>query len=113
MTPLGKALVSVNFEAEGARGAAPWLPVRARLPRKVAAAQLRRGRALCELPATAAGYALGMIGPARVDALAGLLSRPTREALVAEELSYGHLRVARSCFTQLADPDGAEAGAED
>lgn len=109
-----------GFEPDGARSASAWLSVRARLPQRVAKAQLRRGRALCELPVAEASYAAGAIGPDHVGALAGLLREPTHDAVVshegvlveaAEGLSYPQFTQALAYFAQLADPNGTEEAA--
>ncbi|HVB92342.1 MAG TPA: DUF222 domain-containing protein [Acidimicrobiales bacterium] len=105
---------------DGARSAPAWLATRCRLPRAQARRQVRRGRALRHLPATAAAFMQGGINGAHVDAIAAL-RRPGTEALLerdeamlvsqAGRLSFAHFTRALAYWEQRADPDGVEEAA--
>ena len=111
---------SGEWAADGARGTTAWLSTRCHLPQSVARAQLRRGRALPQLPLSAAAFCAGEIGVAQVDALAQAAAGPgpdtaaafaRDEALLvghAKDLKFAALRSVLSYWTQLADPEGAE-----
>ena len=86
----------------------------------MARAQLRRGRALPSLPLAAAAWCAGEIGVAQLDALAKAAGSPgpcaeafaRDEALLvghAKGLKFAAFRSVLSYWTQLADPEGAEA----
>jgi hypothetical protein len=118
-----------GWATNGAKTAGAWLSTRCHLPVPEAKAQLRRGRALASLPLCAAAFSAGEIGAAQVDVLAkaaqghpGAGERGTEEATAAlfardEALLVGSataMKFAPFCaavayWSQLADPDGAEA----
>jgi Domain of unknown function (DUF222)/HNH endonuclease len=105
----------------GARSATAWLRAEARLSRKDASGQVRRGRALRRLPEAAAAWGAGAITGDHVDLLAPLCSGTTQEALVRDEpvlvaaaRTLTHDRFARTLayWRQLADRDGTDRDAE-
>jgi hypothetical protein len=106
---------------EGARSAAGWLATRCRLPRSQARRQVRRGRALRSLPASARAWRDGDITGAQVDVIAALSNPVTAEALARDEamlvdqagtLRYDSFVRAAAYWEQMADPDGSEDHAE-
>jgi hypothetical protein len=109
-----------EWAADGAKGTAAWLSTRCHLPQPVARAQLRRGRALPQLPVSAEAFSAGEIGVAQLDALAQAASGPgpgTAEAFARDEallvehakgLKFAPFRSVLAYWTQLADPEGAQ-----
>jgi Domain of unknown function (DUF222) len=117
----------VNFEeskewaVDEATDVSAWLATRCHLPRSEARAQLRRGRALDRVPASAAAWAQGAIGTAQFDALVRAQATGpeadfarVEERLVdeAKTLKFNHFQRALDYWLQLADPDGAEEADE-
>ena len=105
----------------GARSATAWLRAEARLSRKDASGQVRRGRALRRLPEAAAAWRAGAITGDHVDLLAPLCSGTTEEALVRDEpvlvaeartLTHDQFVRTLAYWRQLADPDGTDQDAE-
>ena len=110
-----------NWEADGARSAQAWLRSECRLSHRQAAAQVRRGRHLRHLPATAGAFARGDITSDHVDVLVAADSPRTGDALVEGEEKLvdeaGHLRHDQfvrlmAYWRQCADPDGTDDDAE-
>lgn len=109
------------YGLDGARSAPAWIATRCRLPLRTTKAQVRRGKALRELPVAEAAFAAGAISSSHVSALAGLLKGATHDAVVekegllvgqASELRFSQFKSALSYFAQLADEDGTEARAK-
>ncbi len=111
---------SGEWAVEGAQSAAAWLSTRCHLPLSEARGQLRRGRALPQLPQCAQAFSEGSIGVAQVDVLVKAAKEggrvdpgafPRDEAVLVEaakELKFAAFSAAVAYWTQLADPDGAE-----
>jgi hypothetical protein len=122
---LSKAVASFaeggEWAAAGAQSAPAWIATTCHLPLGEVRKQLRRGRALSSMPLVAAAFSLGDIGPAHVDVLvkaATAVHHADPEAFAlceaalveaATELRFVPFANAVSYFTQMADPDGAEA----
>jgi HNH endonuclease len=109
-----------QFALDGAKTAVAWIDTVCHLPKKEARAQLRRGKALSELPLFAAAFAAGDIGAAQMDALIGVKRPVSEEALARDEASlvdfartmkFAHFSHALDFWEQLADQDGTEAAA--
>ena len=111
-----------EWSSSGARSATAWLTAEARLSKREARAQVRRGRALAHLPETAGAWERGGLTGDHVDVLTPLGGGRTAEALRRDE----HLLVDQGCrlthqefvravgyWRQLADPGGTEEDAED
>jgi len=122
-----------EWKSNGARTAEAWFSTRCHLPAAETRAQLRRGKALATLPRCAAAFSAGEIGAAQVDVLAKAAqghpgvrrgtgpegSGPDTAALFArdEALLVGHAKAMKfrsfvaavEHWSQLADPDGADA----
>jgi hypothetical protein len=112
---------SGEWEEDGARSAAAWLAVQARLPKVETSRRCRRGRSLRGLPVCREAFLAGDIGPDHVDAIGRLENDRTQEALIRDEallvqhartLTYPQFRQALAYWLQLADPDGTEDAAE-
>jgi hypothetical protein len=71
-------------DPEGAVGAAPWVAWRCKVSKEHAKAELSRGRALRQMPATAAAHAAGEIGSEQVRLLATAM-RAAPDAFAAKE----------------------------
>jgi hypothetical protein len=114
---------SGEWAADGAQNTSAWLSTRCHLPVGEARSQLRRGRALPSVPLVAQAFCAGAIGVAQVDLLvkaAQGAARMDQEAFprdeavllqAAMELKFAAFHAAMAYWTQLADPDGAEASA--
>ena len=61
------------WSVDGAYNAVTWIATTLRIPRREADTLVRVGRALAEMPATAAAWAAGDIGLAQADLLAALV----------------------------------------
>jgi len=114
--------VAGNWVPDGARNASAWLAARCRIPRAEARRRIRRGRALRHLPAAARAWATGEITGAHVDVLVSLRTPATEESLARDEemlvdqatrLRFDDFVRATTYWSQLADPDGADADAAD
>jgi hypothetical protein len=108
---------SGDWGTDGAKTATAWIDTTCHLPKYEARAQLRRGKALPELPLAAAAFAAGDIGAAQIDVLVKVKSPVTEEALARDEamlVDYARtLKFAEFCrvvayWEQLADQDGTE-----
>jgi Domain of unknown function (DUF222) len=109
--------LSGEWAPEGAKSPAAWLATRCRMPKAQARAQLRRGRALGDLPLAASAWAEGEIGGAHLDALAKVRTEASAGALArdeallvhhATELRFEPFLGVLAYWGQLADPEGAE-----
>jgi hypothetical protein len=107
---------------DGACNARAWLKAKVRLSGRRAASQVRRGRHLAHLPATAAAFAAGAITGDVVDVLIAADGPRTAEALrrdeerlVAQACSLRHDEFVRymDYWRQHVDPDGCDADAEE
>jgi hypothetical protein len=125
-----------EWATNGAKTTEAWLSTRCHLPTPEAKAQLRRGRALASLALCAAAFSAGEIGAAQVDVLAKAAKGHPRgvgtteggpeggtevatavlfardEALLvghAKEMKFSPFCALVEYWSQLADPDGAEA----
>jgi hypothetical protein len=110
-----------EWAADGAQSSAAWLSTRCHLPLPEARGQLRRGKALPSMPVVAEAFSAGEIGVAQVDVLvkaAKGAARVDQEAFprdeavlvqVAKDLKFAAFSGALAYWSQLADPDGAEA----
>jgi hypothetical protein len=108
------------FAFDGAKTAVAWIDTTCHLPKSEARAQLRRGKALAELPIAAAAWAKGDIGAAQLDVLIKVKSPVTEEALVRDEpllvdyaktMKYAPFCNAVAWWEQLANPDGTDEAA--
>jgi hypothetical protein len=108
------------WKPDGARSASAWISSQCRMPKRAAARQLARGRAVRRLPLLGQAWADGQISAAHVDVLAGVRTPATGAVLARdEELLVGQARSlpfhtfvqATRYWSQLADPDGAEESA--
>jgi len=108
---------SGEWDRDGARTGTAWIDTTCHLPKYEARAQLRRGKALPELPVAAAAFASGDLGAAQVDVLVKVKSPVTQEALARDEAMLVQagidLKFAEFCrvvayWEQHADPDGTE-----
>jgi hypothetical protein len=106
-----------EFAPDGAKSATAWLTTRCHLPAAEARAQLRRGRALEVLPASAQAWSNGDIAGAHVDLMAKVRSAKSQEALArdetllvdaAKELRFAPFVAALTYWHQHADPEGAD-----
>jgi hypothetical protein len=106
-----------DWTIDGAKTPAAWLITRCHLPEVAARRQVRRGRAMDQLPLCAEAWSEGSIGGAHIDAMAKVRSEKTKEALARDEtLLLRHakeMKFAPFCgllayWEQLADPDGAD-----
>jgi hypothetical protein len=112
---------SKEWAVDGAQNATAWLSTRCHLPAAEARRQLRRGRALPSVPLCAEAFSNGEIGAAQVDVLVKAAQAVWRvddeafardEAILlgaAKELKFGPFSAVVAYWSQLADPDGAEA----
>jgi hypothetical protein len=111
-----------QWAAEGAKTAASWLSSRCRIPRAAAKRRVRLGRSLRHLPAVAQAWREGDIGEDAAKAIASARRHRTEasmardeETLVAQakELGFEDFTRVLAYWTQLADPDGADASEEE
>ena len=105
---------------DGARGAAPWLMWKCRVPAGEARREVADARALQEMPATASAFAAGEVGSAQVRVLAGA-QRCSPEGFAdaegylldaARQLRVDDLRRTVEYWKQAADPNGVEVDAD-
>jgi len=110
-----------NWMPEGARNATGWLTARCRVTRAQARREVRRGRELRHLPATAGAWADGRITGPHVDVLADLRCGTTEETLARDEpmlvdqatrLRFDQFVRATAYWMQRADPNGGDEAAE-
>lgn len=106
-----------DWAVDGAKTPAAWLLTRCHLPEVAARRQVRRGRAMDQLPLCAEAWSEGSIGGAHIDALAKVRTEMTGEALArdeallvshAKEMKFTPFCAVLAYWEQLADPDGAE-----
>jgi hypothetical protein len=111
-----------QWAADGARTAASWLSSRCRVRRATAKRRVSLGRTLRHLPAVAEAWREGDIGEDVAKAMASARRHRTeasmardQEMLVAQakEMGFEDFYRVLSYWKQLADPDGAEASAEE
>jgi hypothetical protein len=112
---------SGEWAADGAQSTAAWLSTRCHLPLSEARSQLRRGKTLRSMPLVEEAFSAGEIGVAQVDVLVKAVQSmarvdddvfPRDEAVLvgaANELKFAPFAAAVAYWSQLADPDGAEA----
>ena len=109
-----------EWRADGARTAGAWIATRRRMPMSSARRRVQLGRALRHLPAVEEAWLAGDIGVAQVALVADARSDATEDALArdeamlvgqAGELQFRHFVRTLAYWTQLADPNGAEAAA--
>ena len=114
--------VGEEWAAEGAKTAASWLATRCHVSRRVAKRRVRLGRTLRHLPECAQAWREGAIGIDQAQALASARRHRTEASmdrdetmLVAQatELGFEDFNRALDYWTQLADPDGADAADEE
>jgi hypothetical protein len=107
-----------QWAADGAKTAASWLSSRCRVPRAAALRRVRLGRSLGHLPLVAGAWREGAIGEDAAQAMAAARRHRTEasmardeEMLVAQAKDLGFEDFSRvlAYWTQLADPEGAEA----
>jgi hypothetical protein len=113
---------SREWEADGARSSAAWMVARCRVAQSTARRRVRLGRELRAMPATDAAWTAGEIGGAQAEVLASLRKRVGEKLFDADEgqlvdharqLSHRLFGRLVAYYVQAADPDGAEADAED
>jgi hypothetical protein len=117
-----KSLVAVGFDdggewaADGAQTSVAWIDTRCHVAKTAARRELRLGRALSHMPATAAAWSEGAITAAQVEALTKLFTARTKEAFVRDEqmlvdqakkMKFGTFYSVAAYWEQCADPDGA------
>lgn len=116
-TTVSEFAASGEWALSGAKSPAVWLAVQAHLPKAAARQQVRRGRAVAELPACAQAWSSGDIGAAHIDRVDRACTEVTRPAMErdesvlvdhAREMSFEPFCSVVSYWEQLADPDGAE-----
>jgi hypothetical protein len=110
-----------EWALDGAHSTAAWLSTRCHLPLSEARSQLRRGKTLPRMPLVEEAFSAGEIGVAQVDVLVRAVQSmarvndelfPRDEAVLvsaATELKFAAFSATVAYWTQLADPDGAEA----
>jgi hypothetical protein len=110
-----------DWEADGARSAASWVALSCRLPSSTARRRVRVGRELRQMPTVEAAWLAGDIDGAHAGPLAGARTPATAECFVrdeamlvgeAERLTHQQFMKVLAYWCQMADPDGAEADAE-
>jgi hypothetical protein len=104
--------------ADGARSAADWIAVHARIPRAQAGREVREARRLRAMPATRAAFRAGDINPAHVGVLCRLAGHPragkhftegeTHLVDHARELRFDDWQQLADHWLAMADPDGPE-----
>ncbi len=119
--------ITARFEASGewalvgARSAASYLATEAHLPLQEARRQVRLGRGLSEMPATAEAFEAGEVSSAHAHLLARVRNEQTMKYFERDEaLLLEHARVLRfeefvrlvSYWEQHADPEGSDERAE-
>jgi hypothetical protein len=109
---------SANWAPDGARNAAAWLTARCRLPKRRARQVVRRARELAHLPGFARAWAKGEVTGDHIDVAGAARSEATEAAFARDEallvgqacsLRFDLFAKAMAYWSQLADPDGAEA----
>ncbi len=109
-----------EWSTDGAKSAASWISVSANVPISTARRQLKRGRALRQLPILSEAYSKGEVGTAHVDDIVAKKNARTEDALQRDEallveqatkLPYGDFTRVLAYWEQMADPDGCEEDA--
>jgi uncharacterized protein DUF222 len=112
---------SGEWALSGAKSSVAWIATQCRMPRGMARGQVRRGRQLRHLPASAQAWVDGDINVGHVDLLTALCKGPKAELLERDErmlvrqaqrLRFESFARTVAYWEQLADPDGAEEEAE-
>lgn len=113
---------SERWRDDGARSAAAWLAVMARLPKNQLQRDVRLGRAVAERHrAVGEAWASGTIAEAHAETLCGLAGGRADARLAADEsvlveqaqgLPFSQFKQAAAYWEQLADPDGCDAADE-
>ncbi len=110
------------WAADGAKTAASWIATTCRVPRAAAKRRVRLGRTLGHLPLVAEAWRDGAIGEDAAKAMASARRHRTESALArdeemlvaqAKELGFEDFCGVLAYWSQLADPDGAEASEEE
>jgi hypothetical protein len=110
------------WRASGARTGAAWLAWRQRVPIQVARQRLRHARSLRTLPALEEAWTTGEIDRSHLTTMLGARTSRTTEAFDADHgrlldlaRHHGFADFKRACdrWELMADPDGAEQGADD
>jgi len=110
------------YEPDGARTAAAWIATRCSMSMRSARREVRRGRAIRDLPECHQAWTSGEIAGEHVDVLVGLSRRATEEALgrdekilvdAARSLRFESFQRVAAYWEQMADPDGTEHSAEE
>jgi hypothetical protein len=113
---------SEEWALEGAKTASAWIATRCALPRRTARRRLRLGRALRQLPECARAWRAGRIGSDQAQAIASARHRRTAAAMARDEallvsqaqsMVFEDFSRALAYWSQLADPEGAEASEAD
>jgi len=106
-----------EWATEGAKTSVAWLHTRTHLPKGLLRSELRRGRAMPELPVATQSWSNGEISSAHFDALNKARTSVSEVALArdeamlvstARELKFEPFAAAVAYWEQLADPDGTE-----
>jgi hypothetical protein len=109
-----------EWDHDGALSATAWIDTACHLPKKEARAQVRRGKALPELPLAAAAWRNGDIGAAQVDVLIRAKRPVTEDALAGAEgylvqagidMKFASFCAVVAYWEQMADQDGTDEAA--
>ncbi len=109
-----------EWATDGAKSAASWIAVSANMPVKVARRQVKRGRALRQLPVVSEAYANGAVTTTHVDDIVAVRNTRTEDSLQRDEsllveqatkLPYADFTRVLAYWEQMADPDGCEEDA--
>jgi hypothetical protein len=109
-----------EWGGDGALCATAWIDTRCHVPKREARAQLRRGKALPDLPLAAEAWRNGDIGAAQVDVLIKAKRPVTEDALAGAEAYLVQagidMKFAAFCgvvayWEQMADQDGTDEAA--
>ena len=111
-----------QWAAAGAKTAASWISSTCRVSRTGAKRRVRLARTLRHLPLVAEAWREGAIGEDQARAIASARRHRTEASMArdeamlvsqAKELDFEDFSRALAYWTQLADPDGAEASEEE
>jgi hypothetical protein len=114
--------VGEQWAADGAKTPAAWIATRCGIPRPAARRRVRLARTLGHLPACTEAWREGRIGTDQVKAIASARRHRTESSLARDEamlvaqasdMGFEDFSRALSYWTQLADPDGADAADEE
>lgn len=112
---------SKEWQGDGAKSAASWIAMKARLPRAVVKRQVRLGRAAGAMPSFGAAWECGDISGFHIEAVDRVRRFETEDLLErdaamllehAETLAFTHFVRAMHYWEQHADPNGSELTAE-